>query len=265
MAVTFVDVIEPGDGIEEKLSYLQVGFQAQRTCKVAWDDRWTFINEKILTAWPYHGVNAYCVEGKAKPFPGAKTLQGAGGLLDFDWALVTLFYTTNIIELSAGVIGWERLRGAMDSVPLVIPSNTLFWGSISGPDVVNGDAPSYLSFPGMTYERGYIGLSSIPAAAITLLGGCNNASLTSPTLGVTFAAETIRYVDFAADRHIDTTGANKWKLVYYHQYKPNVDFGGTARGWNWFWRPAANNFQAIYSASAQVKPIFPVNLTVLYP
>ena len=266
MPIAFQDFMGPGDGIEEMLDVQNIGFQARRTCLVAWDDRWTFINEKMLTAWPYHNVNAYCVQGKAKPFPDSKTLDGGGGLLDFDKALVTLFYTSNIRELTAGVIGWERLRGATDSFALKMPSSALFWNSAAGTAVATGDAPSYVTFPGMTYERGYIGLSSFPTAVITLLGGVNNAALVSLTLGVTFAAETIRYADFASDRQISPSGGNTWKATYFHHYKPNVDSGGTARGWNWFWNPAVNNFQPVYLASGvQAKPNFPVNLSLIYP
>lgn len=266
MATAFEDVIVPGQGIQETLNCLRVGFEAHRTCKVAWADRWAFINEHILTAWPYHNVNAYCVEGTAKPFPDGKHSDGGDGLLSFEYALVTLFYTTNIFKISDRVFGWERLRGASDSQPLRIREETLFWGEPGGDPVESGESPCFMDFPGMTYERGYMGVNAIPATALTLLRCVNNAPLACQSLGVVFPAETLRYVDFFADRQIDTSGSDNWKLVYYHHFKPNIDSSGVARGWNWFWRPEVADFQPVYNDSGiQYKPCRPANLSLLYP
>lgn len=269
MPIDFVDVMGVGEGIEERISLTRFGFNAYRTCKVKWSERWGFIGENILRPWPYVGVNAYCVEGTAKPFPESKTKDGGGGLLDFEYALVTLYYTTNIKDMGNGVIGWERLRGALESMPVRLPSeedgeDPLKWSN--GDTVYNGDAPSYISFPGMYYDRGYIGVSSIPMTAVSMIGCVNNAPLASLSLGVVFAPETLRYVDFSADRQINTTGADRWRLTYLHHFKPNVDSSGVARGWNWFWRPGIGDFQAVYNSSGvQYKPHVPANLSLIYP
>lgn len=266
MAIPFIDI---GYYPREKIGVLKwFGYEGVRQCIVPWAQRRAFMVNMLYTAWPsaYDGVNAYCIQAEQEPFPESAVGDAGNGYVSYEFALVTLHYTTNVFSPRSGVIGWERIRGQAHTHPIRIPSGALHWNASDGTAVKDGDSPAYFDDPGMIYERGYAGVSSIPAAVFTSWKGINANDITAETLGVTFAAQTLKFNEYSADRQVTVSGGQAWKLVYEHFWLPHVNAAGTALGHNSFWNAEANDYQRVYlSDGTQYTPNRLVNMPLIYP
>lgn len=264
MAVAFEDVTLPGRNYPTRKVGWHEGYEAVRLCKVAWANSQQFMFENLYKYWPnaYGGGGAICIEASAEPFPESEVLDGGNGLVAFEYALVTLRYTTNI-TINGNTIGFERLRSAGKAWR---PCEAgLFW---DGGDPLQPNDVPHLSTPGLIYERGYIGVDHIPLGVFVCPNTCNAGPVTSWTLNVTFMPETLQFVDLALDRNISITGGQGWKIVYSFHWLPNFDPSGAPLGHNGAWRPDGANgpgFYRIYNAAGQqYKPCLPSNFNLLW-
>jgi len=92
----------------------------------------------------------------------------------------------------------------------------------------------------------------IPAAVTTLVGTCNEAEMTSATLGLTFPPETLLFGTPQLSRDITNEGYQAWRATFRFTYKPS--------GWNTVYNKATGQFAKIYDENGnQLKPITPAD------
>lgn len=98
----------------------------------------------------------------------------------------------------------------------------------------------------------------VSTSLLSLAGQVNNATITSVSLGLTFAAETLYYQFPTIRRTVFESGTNLANVSVEFLYKPS--------GWNKFFQPGVQAAAAIYtdaSASSQFKPITPGDFSAL--
>jgi hypothetical protein len=78
----------------------------------------------------------------------------------------------------------------------------------------------------------------VPAAVLTLIGKVNSTDVASPSLGLTFAAETLLYNPPRLRRQVSSSGAVSVTLAYAFLYKPQTH--------NKFWRAATQAWEPIF-------------------
>jgi hypothetical protein len=258
--VDFVDVAP-----YPKFQFTPREFVGHRKCKVAWGDIDAFIAQELASnAWPtsYGNTAAYLTEIDMQPFPGSKTVSATGGLIAYEWAEFMLTYSSHAFPVSTGIVGTEDF--STYSAASHIMAAGLCWGSNTGAPVQQGECPPRIS-SGVRYTRTYIGMTDIPGGLLTCPNLTNNASLTCQSTSLQFATETLQFVGISARRTVSYASANRWTVAEHFDYAPNFQ-GGTARGWNWFWRADTCQYSPIYIAGgAQYKPYTPIAFSALFP
>ena len=240
-------------------SYGFTGFKGVRTVKTAWTDSEQFCMEVLSpsnAAWPYGNATAYAISATIESFPNAKMMDGGDGLVQFEYARITVEYTSNAIEIEFNgekVLGYEKASGALRVEP-ICPTG-LYWGTSSGPPVEASEAPGH-DFPYANYVLGFSGVSYIPASVFTLFGCSNASAFPTLTMGYTFPVETLKYQGLTTSKTFTLGGSDGWKI--------ELDFGSNPHGWNYFWRPSAGEYQVIVNKDGtRYKPVVPGNLRAL--
>jgi len=216
-------------------------FSATRRLKCAWASRKTLAEELLETEYPLIAdTSAYCRQVSITPHPGKNT--GSGDESAYDYAIVTATWETSEIEDLVS----ESLEPTAEFERL---DHKLFrWENADGDALEKDEAPGRL-IRGLEYVKTRYKQASVPAAALSLIGCVNQAAVSPVTPGLTglsFAAETLLYQPPMLNRTIKTDGTGLWTITYRFTYRPNWD-GATARGWNWYWWPAAQAYKQIYS------------------
>jgi len=225
-------------------SWTEDSFTATRNLLCAWEDRKTLVLELLGTAYPVlSGTGAICTACSTQPFPGINLGTGSTSL--YDWAMVSATYQTGNIE---NLIS-ESLEPTMEFRTL--SHRDFRWASGTGDLLEPEEAPAKQE-PGLLYRFTRHRASSVPTAALSLVGSVNVAAVTPATTGLSglsFAAQTLLYLPPTLERVITTAGAGKWTINYSFQYKPNWD-GATARGWNYFKRAKTGTWLQLYQVGS---------------
>jgi len=217
-----------GSPVEEATD---TSFKATVKLRCPWSVRRTLSAE--LSDYTTYGGGVVAARARSISIEPFTHVQGADGVLaaDYEDAIVTVQYVFDKDTPSedGGDLFSESLEPTAQN--LTMPWEPFVW-AIGGQQIEPGEAPAKI-LRGLDYVLTKYNLASIPAAALTLVGCCNNATVTASTLGLTFAAETLLFNPPTIQRKV-SLGASpslKWTATYRLTYN--------AGGWNKFWHSRA--------------------------
>jgi len=226
---------------EEHVTQEEQWGEGEITCSVVlrctWDNRHLLVADLIGNAkeWPY-GSFSYPPRCKTAAIrPAATTYEEDGQGIDYQDALVTANYSTNVDENEEEDLMSESLEPTTEF--LTLDHKRFRWGSETGDPVQEGEAPGKL-VKGLNLVRKLFKVTAIPASVLTLPGSVNNAPYTSSILGLTFPAETLLFSPPTLERTITTGGVRAWNVTLKFSYKVG--------GWNQFWRAATGSVDRMY-------------------
>ena len=122
------------------------------------------------------------------------------------------------------------------------------WGSATGRPLQPEEAPGKIDTK-MQLSRTYHNVTAvIPFTALTKIGKVNSVTQTSPSLGFTFASETLLMLDPKFTRRTTIQGAQSVDYNQNWMVNPN--------NWNKIYRPETNTFERIYHVTGSVYNIY---------
>lgn len=246
-------------------SWREDGITCQRGLKCAWDDRHqlaldlrgylrndgagvTFQNPQTF---PGLG-NCFVSSIEIQPFnPGPQASVIDQTILEYEFVELTVTYANigNIstedpvhddeAEASTEVLITESLEPTVEF--LTLPNRKLFWdtGAEQSDQLQVDESPGFqIRMMEWIYTIHF--MPFIPADAMDLQGFVNDATLTSPSLGKSWAAETLLYFGASPSRQITSQGIQAWEITY--------RFGIREQGWNNYPKAGVDGFtfQPIY-------------------
>jgi hypothetical protein len=269
-AVATLPPFEELDGSPTEEWPEQGSLKATRVLKCAWTNRANLVlalkggisaGTLYVPADYPHFTNCKCTSATARPFnEGPSAFGGATNVAGYNFAAVTAQYGGSVAgggggSNSAGEPISESLEPAVEFMQL--PAEGFFWGSTNGTHLKDEEAPGKGFYSlNYVYKRG--GMSTIPSSVFTLIGKVNSGSVTSYTLGQTFAAETLLYHPPLLDRVLNTDGTGSWAITMRFTYKPD--------GWNRFWRQGKSGgpgWDRIYNKDGPADPYLTGDFTTL--
>lgn len=222
----------------------------QRILVCAWADRHALMGELVgnTATFGTSGAAILCRTASSVPMGGKNS--GTGSVAAYEKAIITADYPCQKgsgPETVSGNLLSESLEPTLEF--LTMPYTEYQWTSAAdGPELTAEEAP-VKPLPGLEYLLTRYNQSSIPTAVMSLCGTCNASAWTCKTpglTGITFPAQTLLFQPPTLSRTIQANGTFVWTVTYRLTFKPNYDEGGTARGWNWFWRASENKMSQIY-------------------
>lgn len=237
------------------------GFKATRQVKIDWGDRDQFRAELYGTVYPYNLRSlaiAKSVTIKGFGAQGKKDVGSGSSYATYPAALVTITYETPQPG-GPGVTpvihdGYRISESVEPTIEFITLDPAKFqWGAgSSGEALASGEAQGF-QVRGMEWVFTKFARPSLPSSIIGLVGKCNNAPLTSPSLGLTFAAEQLLFHAPQISRVAD----NAFDVTYRFTVRDQT--------WNKYWRAKTGTFEAIYlrGSSTLFKSYPPANLSVL--
>jgi hypothetical protein len=236
------------------------GIEATRILRCDWSDRYD-LEAEILAAggeqYPFRSATGLRARSIAIRPANGEILDASGDptMASYQQALLTVAYrtpTTGDAEEVGDALISESLEPWTEFYTL--DWSKFRWGATDGPPIKENEAPGRL-VRGVDYIFTRHESATIPAAAFSLIGKVNVASVTATLLGVTFGAQTLLYKPPTLQRSITTDGAEAWKIIYRFSYRPE--------GWNRFWRPETATFVQLYTASGAYDNYLTGDFTVL--
>lgn len=202
-------------------------FKATVTLRCTWANRYSLAGE--IAGWSlYPNLSATGARARSisiTPFTVVNNETPAQNA-SYENALVVVEYVfdKDTPDEDGGTLFSESLEPTAQN--LTQPWESFKWKS--GPQIQAGEAPSKI-LRGLDYVLTKYNLSAIPAAALTLVGCCNDATVSASTLGLSFDAETLLFNPPSLQRTvtIGSSPSKKWTAAYRFTYKPE--------GWNKFW------------------------------
>jgi len=226
------------------------GFSAERAFKIAWGDVPAFA-EDILGGVEVLDIAAgdFTVT-RGQPYPRFEYARADAvdvrplGKNDAVTPPDPLTYSHAICIVSYSVPSNTLGSGATNDTPLVteslepmtefltMPHHKLYWtytgGSAADP-LTREQAPAKL-ITCLNWNYTIHSMPRVPMAFLTQVGTVNDAVVTSPTLGLTWAAETLLFNGPRLQREIHRSGARVWTVEMSFTYRPST--------WNKFQRRA---------------------------
>lgn len=156
-------------------------------------------------------------------------------------ALVTVQYGFWDVEESGGGFKVsDTLEPQTDTIPL--DHRRFRWGSQTGAPLTPEEAPGRVSTR-INLVRKIFGIpGTIPFTVLSKIGRVNEVAYTSPTLGFTFAAETLLYLDPKLDKTIESSGTPVTNYTQVWAINPN--------NWNMIWRAETGQYERIWDISS---------------
>lgn len=235
--VTALAEPEEVDGSSRE-SFSEDGVSCSVDLRCPWSERHDLLTNILgnQLLWPYFSsVPCRAASASAMPMPGGVGTQDGAGYA-YETALISLTFEIRDIEEGENTnIYSESLEPTAEF--LTLPHDDFRWGSSEGDEIKSAEAPGRLEL-GFDYVVSLYGLSSIPGAVLSLPGKCNNGSVTSPSLGMTFGDETLLYNPPTISRTVTTEGDSKYTMQTRLTYRPS--------GWNKFWRPKTASYEAMF-------------------
>jgi len=216
-------------------------FSAQRTLKCPWADRQNVRGQLLFGVYPFVTTPAAnparCVRIQVKPFPGGQMQPGslrttAPTYVD---AILELFYEQSTVTI-VPIPGWGLISERLDPVAefITLPPDEFEW---SDGTVRTGlkpeEAPGKL-IRGWEWTLTRYQVSQLPATVEALIETVNDGSVVSPTLGRTFASETLLFHGPSVERN----DLGSLDVTYRFTYRRN--------GWNKFWRASTQSWASMY-------------------
>ena len=269
-----VPYIEIADGNFPRERWTSKGFEADRLFQVAWDDSVQFIADIVGDVVDLGSLGDFMVtQGQQYPrFTAARAMSA--GLTGYGKNLATVPLTWTHARISVGyavpdyslsqaggdgeqVIVSESLDAAAEFITL--PHNKLFWtyGGGSATDPINREVPIGRLLRMVNWNYTIHHVLRVTKNVIDLVGSVNSIDVTSPTLGLTFPAETLLYNGPRMSQEITVSGFRARTLEMSYTYRP--------AGWNKLPRFAGNGDFAIFydEFGNQVKPYPPADFNLL--
>ena len=265
---TSIDFEEIADGNYPHEKWGTQGFEASRMFKVAWADRVQFVTDILGDVTDLGSLGDFLVtQGEQYPaFPQARaesaSIRGYGKHLSgvplaWTYAMIGVDYRVPDFGGSSGgaTSGEEVLISeSLDATAefLTLPHHKLFWTYTGGSaaDPVGRDIPLGRLLRMVNWNYTIHHTPRIPMAILSNVGQVNNAAITSPTLGLTWAAGTILYNGPRMSREITRSGARAWTLDLSFTYRPV--------GWNNFPKGGdSDDFAPVYDQFGNVVEPYP--------
>jgi hypothetical protein len=206
-----------------------------------WANRYLVLQNILINQleWPYlPGSSVYVKDGNIGPFGNSKNTDAGSGQTYEDAQIDLTFETANKQEGNANF--QESLEPAAEFLQL--PYQSFRWGAGDGTALKKEEAPGRLEI-GLDYCVTWSNLISIPAQALSLIGCVNQNVVTSRSLGLTFAAETLLFNPPKISRSVVIGKINRYQMSCKFTYRRS--------GWNSFWRAdagAVGSYAEIYKA-----------------
>jgi len=226
-------------------------FYGVRKLRVAWDDRADLLSElsSTTTAWPYDdgpGLAAMFPaiprEATVEPLPAKQS--GSGSIASYDWAVVTVKYSTKgpVYQIAPQV--WIEERVVPYAQSMRLSNSGLTWVDGTSLDAAEGPV---VTFYGLDYQLTYYGLAVVPAAVLGLTGCTNIYPVTAYSLGCTFYPDCLLYCGAFLKRRIswDLTSL-LWDVTYSFKSRPQ------GLEWNKFPRGKHGNFQYVKKSDGNI-------------
>lgn len=238
------------------------GPRATRMLKCTWANRWQLTRELVGT-WEYQArsdtliirephpypanAEAKCVDVSIKGF-GKPVDTGVKGVAAYQHAILICEYEIPEEEDYAS----ESLEPAAEF--LTLPNRELFWDNAQAEPLSEDESPGVLY---CTLNWVYVRhkMPYVPMAVLNLIGFTNNAAITSPTLRLTFAQDTLLFEPPSLSREISTVQGQyqmtkAWRMEMRFAYRPT--------GWNRFpKRGEGLTFQPLFDSSGSPKLVYP--------
>lgn len=232
----------------------------KRTLKCAYADRIALMAE-FLTPYPGvgHPENEFAYATGAAVLPFGKTVDsGDPDVIAWTYAKVTISYATpgtgDPIAQPDGSVISESIEASAEF--LTLDHSRFRWDSGTGPVLKAAEAPGRMNL-GFDYPFARYNVTSIPIAAMQLIGQCNESQMSSSYLGLTFGPESILYTALTLNHRADAVG-HKIDYTMRFSYRNN---------WNEFWRldkPGGAGYSKIYLEGGTEYKNYPLgNLTLL--
>jgi hypothetical protein len=235
-----IDVAYEEDDGSPKESYSSNGFVSTRTLRCSWASRHRLAKELrgsiefigIDTIWNLpakypHGypdarVTSVDLEGEGKP-------ETVGSTELFEQAKLTVNY--GILKTEEETLYEERIEPSSEF--LTLPVNNLFWGTGENKVALNEtEAPGMLL---RMFDWVYT-LKNVknPPEWLTSISGCvNSSTITSKSLGLTFAPETLLVGNPDLSRVVTSYGQKSWQITFRFTFRrlnwnkfPRLDMAG---------------------------------------
>lgn len=220
------------------------GDMYQVTLRCPWANRRSVVDDILGYSRPYPRFSSGDARARTAAIVGDGTFVKDGSLHDPEVALITITYGPGPEDVEGNIIS-ETLEPSAEF--LTNDHRQFRWSSASGDKLVPEEAPGKLII-GLDYVQTRYNLGSLPVQ-ILLPGICNNGAWTAQTLGLTFAIETLLYVNSIPNRTITTGGTEGWNMTSRASFRPN--------GWNKFWRAKTQSWESMYIAGGAEYKNFP--------
>lgn len=206
-----------------------------------WDDRYPVLFNILFAQkeWPYlPGSDIRAMTGSTTAFDGSKNIDN-GSANDYVDAKVTINFEWSKVKANAPGGGTAIYSESLDPTAefLTVPYQDFRWTNPTGDALKKEEAPGRLEI-GLDYTVTWNGLIAIPNLALTLIGCVNNATVTSPSLGLSFGAETLLFNPPKITRAVSGTGEDKFQMITRCTFRQ--------MGWNAFWRAKTATFERMY-------------------
>ena len=216
--------------------------------RCAWQYRYATL-ANILTwapSWPYHTDQVcFATYGTITNAEGPSTADGSG--LNYDEALLDVNFESvkRKDDNNSGEV--TVFDESIDPTAefLTLSPDDFRWGSVGGTKLKKEEAPGRLEL-GLDYVVTLYNLKSVPGTVLTLRGKSNDAAVKSPSLGLTFDAETLLFNPPKITRKISLGKDNFYTLQMRYTNKPS--------GWNKFWRAETQSYVEMYHVSGGGTP-----------
>lgn len=212
------------------------GMKATRHLKCAWADRWTLASELWLSQYPYVSTTPPCAclsFDPMKPLDHGPTQDGVKAV--YQYAEVVAHYQTAHIT-AGGLVITETLDAGFRELPL--NPNELLWADDVETVMSDRLQPTVMA-PHLVYECRVHNLTAVPAAAISLVGYCNQAVMTAYTFNMTFDTQCLLYLGSRITGTTTVGTTTKYTVTY--------TMHGRGVSWNMFFRPRDMTFNRIKS------------------
>lgn len=235
----------------EAEQYSPSSWTARAILQCPWADRHELITN-ILNAgllWPYNtSTGMRAVSGGITPTQDVRTSDGgfSGQLHSYNTADVVINFERKPGEQQEdGSYYYEALTPNGEFLKLPPEDTSLDaawafrWGEEPTSDkLTDEEAPSRL-IVGLDYVIRWSRLPSISASVLTIVDHVNNANITSPSLGLTFAAETLLAQSPVVSRTVQgDINQTLWDLELRFSYRTQT--------WNKFWRAKTQEWAEIW-------------------
>lgn len=196
--------------------------------------------------WPYEGpVLLYCSSATISTMGEAGTQDGQG--LVYQQAQIDATFSALTSDGAENPTYFdERLEPTCEM--LVLPPDNFYWSSGSADALLPEEAPSKLRV-GFDYYLTVFNQVSIPAHVLTHPGTVNASTVTSGSLGLTFAAQTLLYNPPLVSRSVSLGGSNRYTISYRLSYRADT--------WNKYWRTSTGAFAVIKDSGGSTVLVYP--------